>query len=73
MGVVKPDGTPFEAELDYPLQKRRIRVGLSDDKEKKLIEIIQSVEKILTQENIPSRLTNKTICRSCSYYELCWC
>lgn len=72
MGVVKPDGTPFEAELDYPLQKRKFYVYLTPVKEKQLCEIIQRVLQILSQEIIPMRLTNRKICRSCSYYELCY-
>lgn len=72
LGVLKGDGQPFEGELDYPLLKRRITVILTPEKEEQLLKVIRAIENILLQETAPIRLTNKKICRSCSYYELCW-
>lgn len=72
MGVLKADGTPFEGEVDYPLQKRKITVILTPEKEDQLVQIIRAVEEILLQDSVPSRLTNRKVCRTCSYYDLCW-
>lgn len=72
MGVVKADQSPFGGVLDYPLLKRKVSVYLTPEKEKQLIEIISSVERTLLQETVPSRLTNRKICRFCSYYDFCW-
>ena len=57
--------------VDYPLLKKRERINLSDEDileiEKTLEEITDVVKLKLTPETIDS-----SICKKCSYYELCY-
>jgi CRISPR-associated exonuclease Cas4 len=58
-------------ELVYPKQKQKTQVFLTEEDEKELEIILQDIETIVSKEEIPL-VINKTICRQCSYYELCY-
>lgn len=58
-------------ELVYPKQKQKTQVILSNEDEKELEKILNDIENIVGMEEIPP-VINKTLCRQCSYYELCY-
>lgn len=71
MGILKENGDPYSGELDYPLQRQKVNILLTPEKETKLVETIHAIQNIVDSDLIPQRI-EKNICRSCSYYELCW-
>ena len=57
--------------IEYPKLRQTERVRL-DEGDSELIERwVQDIERIVTSEQIPGRLT-KSKCRSCSYFDFCW-
>lgn len=58
-------------ELDYPKLRQKVKVELTDDDRKKLIDIRDSIKKIIDQE-IPPGLIDKPFCKQCAYYDLCY-
>lgn len=62
--------TDLTGRIDYPLLKKTLDVRLTDDDEKKIEEIIQDVETIVSAP-IPPTFEKKRYCKSCSYCELC--
>jgi len=58
-------------ELDYPKLRQKLKVELTDDDRKKLIDIRDSIKKIIDQE-IPPGLIDKPFCKQCAYYDLCY-
>lgn len=57
--------------LEYPKLRQTSEVTLQDTDRSYLQEVIQRVRQLLQQEECPARLKAK-ICKSCSYYELCY-
>lgn len=59
------------ATIEYPLLKQTETVELSPDDIKRLKELVVQVSELLQSEICPP-VINATICKSCSYYELCY-
>lgn len=64
----KADG--FTGELDFPEQKQKKEVILTEQDETKLETICEEIQKINKMEHPPS-FNKKRICKKCAYYELC--
>lgn len=57
--------------LDYPKLKKREKVFLSENDEKKIKEILSEIEKITLMEK-PPELEKLKICKKCAYFEYCY-
>lgn len=57
--------------LEYPVLRKTQPVILSDFDREKIEEMKENIEKIILDENCPS-LVQKSLCRSCSYFEFCY-
>lgn len=57
--------------LEYPVLRKTQQVILSDFDREKIEEMKENIEKIILDENCPS-LVQKSLCRSCSYFEFCY-
>lgn len=67
-GIENPTGI-----LEYPkLRERKIIDPLSEKDKQQIAIDLQSIKEILEKETCPPRLTKKTFCRSCSYFEFCY-
>jgi CRISPR-associated protein Cas4 len=61
--------------IDYPKQRKISEVTMNDDTEKNLMEIIKSVNDVCSREEplkVEETGVKKSVCRKCSYYELCY-
>lgn len=58
--------------IDYPLLKQSIEVELTDEKEREVAEIIGGIKSLLDNEK-PPEAHKLPYCKSCSYYNFCWC
>ena len=61
----------IKGEIDYPKLKKRTEIELTEEDEIELEKIIKSIEEIISSEEVPE-VINKSICKKCSYYELCY-
>ena len=59
------------AILEYPLLRKTQQLRLELEDECYLQNCLSDIEKLLQCSNSPDR-RNKTFCKSCSYFELCW-
>lgn len=57
--------------LDYPLLRKREEVLLTTSEEKELMEVLDKIRYIISS-NISPPVINKSLCKKCSYYELCY-
>ncbi|MHA1766695.1 MAG: CRISPR-associated protein Cas4 [Promethearchaeota archaeon] len=62
----------FKGEIHYPKMKKKVVLELTEDKEKELTEILSHIEKIVNLNSPPPISVKLSVCRKCSYYELCW-
>ncbi len=62
----------FTGEINYPKLKKKEKVVLTQDDEKRIEEFIEEINTIVTLPNPPPIKVAKKICRSCSYMELCY-
>lgn len=60
------------AEIDYPKLKKIIKVKLDDNDRIKISEVFSDIEHIINLPKPPSAI-NKPYCKSCSYYDFCFC
>lgn len=58
--------------LEYPKLRKTERVYLEDGDVEELEATLKNIENIISSTDCPPRLTKKTLCRSCSYFEFCW-
>lgn len=58
--------------LEFPKQRKRIEVDLTEDDEKQLSEKLVDIKKIISMP-LPPNARKIPFCRQCSYRELCWC
>jgi CRISPR-associated exonuclease Cas4 len=58
-------------EIDYPKLRQKIKVELSPDDRKELSRIKNDIKRIINQHN-PPEVINKSFCKNCSYYDLCY-
>lgn len=57
--------------LEYPKLRETQEVILTEADEAYLIEAIEDITSLVNNDNCPPRI-NSRICKSCSYYELCY-
>jgi CRISPR-associated exonuclease Cas4 len=58
-------------EIDYPKLKKRTEVKLTEADSIEIRSILHKIQEIIDQEEIPE-VINKSICKKCSYYEMCY-
>lgn len=61
-----------EGIINYPLQKRVLKVKLSKEKREKILKILREIKEILSFPHPPKPIF-KSYCQKCSYFELCFC
>ncbi|MFK4784619.1 CRISPR-associated protein Cas4 [Fusobacterium sp. MFO224] len=57
--------------LDYPKLKKREEIFLLEEDEKKIENILKTIERILNEEKASGKIDSK-ICKNCAYYEYCY-
>lgn len=57
--------------LEFPLQRKRVEVTLTEDDEKEMATKIEAIQKITAMPQ-PPKAQKIPFCRQCSYRELCW-
>lgn len=62
----------FKGVIRYPRQRRVVEVSLTDEDVKKIEQALEGIREILNLDKPPS-VINKPYCRSCSYFEFCYC
>ena len=68
---LKQMGVDLEGEINFPDERRKEVVSLDEQGERQVEEVIEQITRIETSPQAPET-EQKTICRSCSYAELCW-
>jgi len=61
----------LEGEMNFPKEKRKEEVILDAEAERQVEEVIAGIVRIEEMHSAPEA-EFRTICRSCSYAELCW-
>ena len=69
--VLKKHGVDAEGYLAIPAERKRIRVVLTDAAEKKIEELVRTVESVAGLPAPPPPV-RKPYCKGCAYRELCW-
>jgi len=69
--VLKQKGLNLRGELLFPKEKEKFIVELRESDEKKLLEDIESIERLIQKEN-PPELIKTRYCAKCGYRELCF-
>jgi len=59
-------------ELNYPVLRRTINVELTPEKELELEKILTDIQRIIDLPKPPEITVKKSVCRKCSYFELCY-
>lgn len=57
--------------LEYPKLKKITPVELNDQDIEQLEQDEKAIERIIGMQDVPERI-NKSFCRKCSYFDLCW-
>jgi len=60
------------ALLEYPRLRETKEVLLSTADEQYLEETLVKIKALIQQEECPERLTKKSLCKNCSYFDFCW-
>jgi CRISPR-associated exonuclease Cas4 len=58
--------------LEYPQLRKTSDVSLNDEDRRRLMEDTIKIEELIESEKCPPIIKSK-ICKSCSYYEFCYC
>ncbi|MFQ6071929.1 MAG: CRISPR-associated protein Cas4 [Methanosarcinales archaeon] len=58
--------------INYPILKKKVEVDLTEEKEIDIENILKDISRILSKKT-PPKAEKKSFCKSCSYYEFCWC
>ena len=61
----------IRGELDYPKLKMTKSVELTEEDSERINDILHKIQTIIDSEEIP-KVINKSRCKRCSYYELCY-
>ncbi|WP_040682284.1 CRISPR-associated protein Cas4 [Methanobrevibacter boviskoreani] len=56
--------------LNYPENRKKIKIELTDEKEKELNDVLEDINNIINS-NIPKPKKSR-ICRKCAYFEFCF-
>ncbi len=71
--VLKSKGvTLLKGELNYPVIRKTITVLLTREKEQQMVSILHDIERIISEPKPPRVLDKRSVCRLCSYFELCY-
>lgn len=62
----------YIGEVDYPKQKKLIKVILTEEDKNKIEYSKNEIKNILNLKLPPPKI-NKPYCKKCSYYEFCYC
>jgi CRISPR-associated exonuclease Cas4 len=65
------DNFELTGEIDYPKLKKKVTVILTEEKEKQLKEILINIENLISLSQPPPVDVKFSLCRKCSYLELC--
>ena len=65
-------GMDMKGKIDYPLTRQRVDVTLTEEKEKQLEQILWEIQSI-TGKDSPQEPVKLPYCKSCSYFNFCWC
>ncbi len=57
--------------LNYPRQRKREYIELTEEYEKEIEETLKEIDKILKQEK-PPPVINEPYCKKCAYFEFCY-
>ena len=68
---MKQKGVEMEGELLIPEERKKEKVVLTPEVEKKLEKAVKEIKKILKLEK-PPKANKIQYCRACAYRELCW-
>ena len=72
ISVLKEKGIEgVKGKIDYPKLRQTVDVELTEKDIEKLNEIKKSVNDILSKDKPPD-VINKSFCKKCSYYDLCY-
>ncbi len=70
--VLRNKGVDIEKGiLDYPKIKRREEIYLTELEEVELMEVLEKIKDIIKMD-LPPPTINKSFCKKCAYYELCY-
>ncbi len=58
-------------EIDYPKLRQTLKVELTEDDRRELEHIRHAIQVVLAQDKPPD-VINKTFCKKCAYYDLCY-
>jgi len=58
--------------LEYPKLRKTEEVFLTEEDCTALEEKLSAIDLLLSSPECPKRLTKKTFCKSCSYFDFCW-
>ena len=71
--VLKQKGIEgLRGELNYPTIRRTVSVELTGAREEKLEQVLADIRRIIDQPTPPEITMKKSVCRKCSYFELCY-
>lgn len=58
--------------LEYPALRQTTEVYLSQTDEAYIKECLVSIRELIDGAACPPKLTKKTVCRKCAYFDFCW-
>ena len=58
--------------IRYPKLREKKEVRLTEESKSELVDVLKKIEEILDNKRPPTIDKNKSFCKKCSYYELCW-
>lgn len=68
---LKQYGISTSGEVLVPRERRKVKVVLGEELEKKLLESLKEISKIVESEKPPAPV-RIPFCRRCAYREMCW-
>lgn len=70
--VLRSKGVKIEKGIiDYPKLRKREEIYLNDFEENELMEVLGDIKDIIAM-GLPPSTINKSFCKKCAYYELCY-
>jgi CRISPR-associated exonuclease Cas4 len=71
-GGEKQEDIVWKGEINYPKLKKRVEVVLTAEKEEQLGDILADIDRIITLPKPPPIEAKFSLCKKCSYCELCY-
>ncbi|MBC7074017.1 CRISPR-associated protein Cas4 [Candidatus Parcubacteria bacterium] len=68
---LKQKGVIVKGVINYPLLRKKEIIELTTEREKEVERILKSISEILSKDKPPT-VKQKTYCKKCSYYQLCY-